>query len=83
MAVVLIAVVVILVILMLMLAFRVESELVIAVLVLCAIYMVGLLMFDFFRERKFYDDLSNKVSILDKAYLALEMMERANFYKRW
>ena len=80
-AVIVIALIVVLAILVLMLAFRVDIELTIVVMTLCVFYAVGLLMFDFLRERKFYRNLLDKVNALDKAYLVLETIEKANFYE--
>lgn len=79
--VVLAALCVVLVIVILLVAFRVEIELIIVVAVLCSLYTIGLLMFDFLREKRFYDNLLNRVKHLDKAYLVLETMEEANFYE--
>ena len=55
--VVLAALCVVLVIVILLVAFRVEIELIIVVVVLCSLYTIGLLMFDFLREKRFYDNL--------------------------
>lgn len=70
-----------LLLLLLFLAFKSNLQLIIACFVLLTITFILLLLYDFFRKRKFYNDLIFKVGNLDKAYLVLEMIDKPRFYE--
>lgn len=68
-------------ILFLLIAFKSNISLIIATELILIILPVVLLVRDFFRRKKFYDELISNVERLDKKYLVMEMINRPDFYE--
>lgn len=68
-------------ILLMLLAFKVPTSLVIAILIALLFLGISLLIIDFYRKKKFYDDLRLNIERLDKKYLVLETLVRPSFYE--
>ena len=68
-------------ILLMLLAFKVPTSLVIAILIVLLFMAISLLIIDFYRKKKFYDDLRLNIERLDKKYLVLETLVRPSFYE--
>lgn len=54
----------------------------IMVFVLEIILFILFILYDYYRKLKFYKELINNTSKIDKAYLVLETLERPEFYDR-
>lgn len=68
-------------ILMLLVVFKMPTPMLIMVEVLLIIYSFLIIMFDYFRKKKFYDNLITNLERLDKKYLILETIVRPEFYE--
>lgn len=66
---------------MFFIGFRTEASLIVAFTVLFTGFWLGILIWDFFRKRKFYDMLVTQVEQLDQKYLVLEMLTKPEFYE--
>lgn len=66
---------------LLQLAFKVNIQLIIAIIIIWTIAGVILLVFDYLRKKYFYQELMENVAQLDKGYLVLELISRPNFYE--
>ena len=66
---------------MLLVVFKMPTPMLIMVEVLLIIYSFLIIMFDYFRKKKFYDNLITNVERLDKKYLILETIVRPEFYE--
>lgn len=62
-------------------AFKVETDLKIALLVLLFMVATFNITFDYFRKYRFYKNILNGVDKLDKKYLILEILNKPNFYE--
>lgn len=70
-----------LVIFVFMAAFHVSVQLIIAVGVILLIAVVSIVLLDYLNRKKFYDDIIEKLDVLDKKYLISEMIENPDFYE--
>ena len=69
-------------IVMLLNAFKVNNELITAVIVLLSAAGTVLLFIDFVRKRRFYNNIIHKLEELDKKYLITEVVTPESFYER-
>lgn len=69
------------IIILMLFAFKVPFSLVIAILIVLLFLGISLLIIDFYRKKKFYDDLRLNIERLDKKYLVLETLVRPSFYE--
>lgn len=70
-----------LIILMMLIAFKTPKELIIAITLVLIIMAFICLLLDFFKKKKFYDELINNINKLDKKFLVLETINIPNFYE--
>lgn len=63
------------------LAFRIPKSLVIAVTVVYFLTEICLILIDFFRKKKFYDEFAANTNAMDQKYLVFETLEKPNFYE--
>lgn len=68
-------------IIMLLIIFKMPTPMVIMIEVLLITYSVSIIMYDYFRKKKFYHILNTNVERLDKKYLILETIVRPDFYE--
>lgn len=68
-------------IVMLLNAFKVNNELITAVIVLLSAAGTVLLFIDFVRKRRFYNNIIHKLEELDKKYLITEVVTPESFYE--
>ncbi|MCM1053601.1 MAG: sensor histidine kinase [Ruminococcus sp.] len=64
-----------------LIAFKVHSSIKYAITFLFFIMGMIIFLINYFRKRKFYNELINNVNILDKKYLVLETLSKPNFYE--
>ncbi len=69
------------IILLILLAFKTKSEVIISITIILFITFISLLLIDYFRKQKFYNDLLENIDNLDKAYLVLETLVKPDFYE--
>jgi len=69
------------IILLMLLAFKTNLSLIKAIT--CVIFSSGIIIIaiNYFRKKKFYKELLEKVELLDKAYLVLEVLTEPDFYE--
>lgn len=69
------------IIFLILVAFKVDRSVVVSVtFILLFTYFLNLLI-DYFRKRKFYNELFSNISNLDKSYLVLETIHKPGFYE--
>lgn len=68
-------------IIFMLIAFKSNISLIIVTELILIMLPVVLLVKDFFRRKKFYDELISNVERLDKKYLVMEMINRPDFYE--
>ena len=68
-------------ILLLLAVFKTQSPLVIAITILLVILGLLLLLTDYLKKKKFYDNIIKKLFKLDKKYLILEILEEPSHYE--
>ncbi len=69
------------IILLLLFVFKINISLIISISIILILNFIFILLIDYFRKKKFYDDLIEKLEKLDKKYLVLEMLNRPQFYE--
>lgn len=69
------------IILLLLLTFKVDHSFLIAITFVFFTMNFSLFFIDYFRKKKFYDELVHNVDLLDKKYLVLETISKPNFYE--
>ncbi len=69
------------ILLLLMFAFKAETSMVMAVTVILSGGGISLLLINFFRKKRFYDEITNNLEQLDKKYLILETINMPEFYE--
>ncbi len=69
------------IIFLILMAFKINTEIIIPVLVIFLICNLMILLIDYFRKKKFYSYLLYNIEGLDKAYLVLETLENPEFYE--
>lgn len=68
------------IILLMLLAFKTNLSLIKAIT--CVIFSSGIIIaINYFRKKRFYKELLEKVELLDKAYLVLEVLTEPDFYE--
>ncbi len=67
--------------LMILFVFKVPRTLVIVFTLFCLFLFSFSFLYDFFRKKKFYDELCQNVALLDKKYLVVETLSTPNFYE--
>ena len=77
---IIITVIVYFLIFLLLISFKVQVELIIAIMFLLITMSFVLLLIDYFRKRDFYNNLINNINLLDKSYLVLETLIKPEFY---
>ena len=70
-----------LIIYLILIAFKINTDIIIPVLVIFLICNLIILLIDYFRKKKFYSELLYNIERLDKAYLVLETLENPEFYE--
>lgn len=78
---IIIKIIIIFIINLLLVAFKSDSSLIISVFFILIIESILFLMIDYFRKKSFYTSLTQKLEVLDKKYLILEMINRPSFYE--
>lgn len=68
-------------ILFLLIAFKSNLSLIIVTEFILIVLPIVLLVRDFFRRKKFYNELISNIERLDKKYLVMEMVNRPDFYE--
>ncbi|MCI8668047.1 MAG: HAMP domain-containing histidine kinase [Lachnospiraceae bacterium] len=69
------------ILLLLMMAFKAETSMLIAVTVILSGFGGAVLLINFFRKKRFYDEITNNLEQLDKKYLVLETINTPEFYE--
>ena len=69
------------IVILLFLAFKIPLSLMIVTFVLMMVAFVIVLVYEFWKRRKFYNTLLNNIRELDQAYLVLETLEKPTFYE--
>lgn len=69
------------ILLLLMFAFKTEGSMVVAVTVIMSGCGISILLINFFRKKRFYDEVINNLEQLDKKYLILETVNMPEFYE--
>ena len=64
-----------------LLAYKTDKYLIISISLLLIIMVLSFLFIDYFRKKKFYQELVNNTKKLDKAYLVLETILKPDFYE--
>ena len=62
-----------------LIALKLSSSIIIFIIVFTVVIFFVILFFDYFRKRKFYSELLDKLNTLDKKYLLIEMVLVPNF----
>ena len=70
-----------LIIVLMLLVFKTNISLIIALSLILIMSFVFVILINYFRKKKFYDEFINNVSKLDKKYLVLETLNRPEFYE--
>ena len=66
-------------VILLMLAFQVNTSLIIISIIFSLSSFIFLLLYNYFRKKKFYNELINNTKLLDKKYLVLETLCEPSF----
>ncbi len=69
------------IVLLILLAYKSDTSLIIAITLITFTTYIILLLIDFFRKQKFYNDLLANIDSLDKAYIVLETLNKPEFYE--
>ena len=69
----------IIILILFLIALKLSSSIIIFITVFSIVIFFVILFFDYFRKRKFYSELLDKLNILDKKYLLIEMVLVPNF----
>ena len=75
----LIFIIYIIILLLFLIALKLSSSIIIFIIVFTIVIFFVILFFDYFRKRKFYSELLDKLNTLDKKYLLIEMVLVPNF----
>ena len=74
-----IAIVIYFIILLILLAFKVNYQATIAISSVYLIGIISILVMEYMRKKKFYQELKEKLDSLDKKYLIVEMLNEPSF----
>ena len=66
---------------LLLIAFKVKISLILVITFIFLITNTLLIMVDYYKKKKFYNNLLNNINKLDKAYLVLETINKPEFYE--
>ena len=69
----------IIILILFLIALKLTSSIIIFITVFTVVIFVLILLYDYFRKRKFYNELLDKLNTLDKKYLLIEMLLEPNF----
>ena len=69
----------IIILILFLIALKLTSSIIIFITVFTVVIFVLILLYDYFRKRKFYNELLDKLNNLDKKYLLIEMLLEPNF----
>ena len=75
----LIFIIYIIILILFLIALKLSSSIIIFIIVFTVVIFFVILFFDYFRKRKFYSELLDKLNTLDKKYLLIEMVLVPNF----
>ena len=75
----LIFIIYIIILILFLIALKLSSSIIIFITVFSIVIFFVILFFDYFRKRKFYSELLDKLNTLDKKYLLIEMVLVPNF----
>ena len=75
----LIFIIYIIILILFLIALKLSSSIIIFITVFTIVIFFVILFFDYFRKRKFYNELLDKLNTLDKKYLLIEMLLEPNF----
>ena len=75
----LIFIIYIIILILFLIALKLSSSIIIFITVFTIVIFFVILFFDYFRKRKFYSELLDKLNTLDKKYLLIEMVLVPNF----
>ena len=75
----LIFIIYIIILILFLIALKLSSSIIIFITVFTIVIFFVILFFDYFRKRKFYSELLDKLNTLDKKYLLIEMLLEPNF----
>ena len=75
----LIFIIYIIILILFLIALKLSSSIIIFITVFSIVIFFVILFFDYFRKRKFYSELLDKLNTLDKKYLLIEMLLEPNF----
>lgn len=69
----------IIILILFLIALKLTSSIIIFIIVFTGVIFVLILLYDYFRKRKFYNELVSKLNSLDRKYLLIEMLLEPNF----
>ena len=69
----------IIILILFLIALKLTSSIIIFIIVFTVVIFSLILLYDYFRKRKFYNELLDKLNTLDKKYLLIEMLLEPNF----
>ena len=69
----------IIILILFLIALKLTSSIIIFITVFTVVIFFIILLYDYFRKRKFYNELLDKLNSLDKKYLLIEMLLEPNF----
>ena len=69
----------IIILILFLIALKLTSSIIIFITVFTVVIFVLILLYDYFRKRKFYNELVSKLNSLDRKYLLIEMLLEPNF----
>lgn len=69
----------IIILILFLIALKLTSSIIIFITVFTVVIFSLILLYDYFRKRKFYNELLDKLNTLDKKYLLIEMLLEPNF----
>ena len=75
----LIFIIYIIILILFLIALKLSSSIIIFITAFTIVIFFIILFFDYFRKRKFYNELLDKLNTLDKKYLLIEMVLVPNF----
>ena len=75
----LIFIIYIIILILFLIALKLTSSIIIFITVFTVVIFSLILLYDYFRKRKFYNELLDKLNSLDKKYLLIEMLLEPNF----
>lgn len=75
----LIFIIYIIILILFLIALKLSSSIIIFIIVFTVVIFFVILFFDYFRKRKFYSELLDKLNTLDKKYLLIEMLLEPSF----